>query len=210
MWDDWGFCCLLWFVTCYYDQCSWCFPRCVLDKYAACISIMLPATVITNSWSLSSLSSPFLQLWGSKVTDLITIIVFLIEKTCTKKFTLSFLLKRVLEEYLCTFIRKEPFVSVPKFTYHIPWKRRMSLNNVTYNTTLLISTNALCQPLLFKLSLLRGQVTQCIPHRGRSCFMLGYVPEKCCTNQNTVYWTQSCHLKQCIIWGLGDWPSLPI
>jgi hypothetical protein len=68
-------------VTCYYDQCSWCFPWCVCDKYAICISIMLPATVIANSWELSTLSSPSLQLWGPEIIDLITITVLLIEKT---------------------------------------------------------------------------------------------------------------------------------
>jgi len=30
------------------------------------------------------------------------------------------------------------------------------------------------------------------------------------TNQNTANQTQSCRLKQCIIWGLGDEPSHPI
>jgi hypothetical protein len=50
----------------------------VRNKYAVCFSILLPATVITNSWGLSALSSPFLQLWGHKITDLITITVLLI------------------------------------------------------------------------------------------------------------------------------------
>jgi hypothetical protein len=57
------------------------FSICVCDKYTVCISIMLPATVIANSWGLPALSPPFLQLWGPKITHLITITVLLIKKT---------------------------------------------------------------------------------------------------------------------------------